>query len=129
MVALVCLQINKESLEDGSGLDPTSIASHTSSRPAAPDKIVRCKNFFRLFRFILLLIDLTNLTLIHRKMLLIVLILHFLMIIAPSITTIDTPSSPILLLWIDTQYEILIRNFLKSKPNGGLVSGSYNFFL
>ena len=41
-------------------------------------------NFFRLFRFILLLIDLTNLTLIHRKMLLIVLILHFLMIIAPQ---------------------------------------------
>ena len=64
-------------------------------------------NFFRLFRFILLLIDLTNLTLIHRKMLLIVLILHFLMIIAPSITAIDTPSSPILILWIHTQYEIL----------------------
>jgi hypothetical protein len=40
-------------------------------------------------------------------MLLIVLILHFLMIIAPSITAIDTPSSPILMLWIDTQYEIL----------------------
>ena len=75
-------------------------------RPA-PDKIVRGKNFFRLFRFILLLIDLTKLTLIHRKMLLIVLILHFLMIIAPSITATDTPSSPILMLWIDTQYEIL----------------------
>ena len=45
-------------------------------------------------------------------MLLIVLILHFLMIIAPSITAIDTPSSPILLLWIDTQYEILTQTTL-----------------
>ena len=53
-------------------------------------------------------------------MLLIVLILHFLMTIAPSITATDTPSSPILMLWIDTQYEILtffglvVRHSLKT---------------
>ena len=42
------------------------------------------------------------------------------MTIAPSITATDTPSSPILMLWIDMQYEILtffglvVRHSLKT---------------